>query len=232
MTQRIIEITSPLFVPEERIPAGGLARLFPGGRPLALEIGCGIGDFIVQLAAQRPEVDFIATDIYNKGCLKTCRRLEKAGLANVRVVRLEARYLLTRHLERESLSALYINCPDPWPKKRHRSRRLVNADFLRLALYFLRPGGEFYFCTDFADYAEQVTELLPAAEGFQNCLPAPFALELPGYPVSKYMRRFLDRGEPIHFVHGHKREECRADESLLPPIRPDFRLAWSLAGNG
>jgi tRNA (guanine-N7-)-methyltransferase len=148
------------------------------------------------------------------------------------VLRLEARYLLSRHLDRESLAAIYVNCPDPWPKKRHRERRLVNADFLRLALYYLRPEGEFYFASDFGDYAGDVGEALLAQPGFASGLPEAVATALPGYPVSKYMRRFLDLGQPIHFVHGRKAEGFVADDSLLPALRPHYRQAWSLAGNG
>jgi len=231
MTQRVIEITSPVFLPEEDIPAGGIGAAFAVERPLTLEIGCGIGDFIVQLAAQHPERNHLAIDIYNKGCLKTCRKVESLGLDNVRVMRIEARYLLTRHLERESLAAIYINCPDPWPKKRHRGRRLVNADFLGMARYYLHPEGDFFFSTDFADYAEDVAEVFPAVAGYHNCLGAPYAMELPGYPVSKYMRRFLDLGQPIHYVHYRKESNVALGAEEPPPVLPGFRAAWSMAGN-
>ncbi|OGR36280.1 MAG: tRNA (guanosine(46)-N7)-methyltransferase TrmB, partial [Desulfuromonadales bacterium GWD2_61_12] len=154
MTQRVIPIESPRFVqPAEFAAAANLADLFPDNRPLALEIGCGIGDFMVQLAARHPAINFLAIDIYNQGCLKTCRRLDAAGLANVRVMRIEARQLLVEGGGRQSLEAVYINCPDPWPKKRHRGRRLLNAAFLQMLLYFLKPQGELFFATDFSDYA-------------------------------------------------------------------------------
>jgi tRNA (guanine-N7-)-methyltransferase len=231
MTQRVIEITSPVFLPEESIPAGGPAAAFTVERPLALEIGCGIGDFIIQLARQHPDRNHLAIDIYNKGCLKTCKKVEAAGLDNVRVMRIEARYLLTRYLERGSLAALYINCPDPWPKKRHRGRRLVNADFLHMVHYYLRPEGELFFSTDFADYATDVATLFPAIAGYRNRLAEPFALALPGYPLSKYMRRFLDQGLPVHFIHYQREADVAADVLRPPPVLPGFRAAWSMAGN-
>jgi tRNA (guanine-N7-)-methyltransferase len=231
MTQRIIEITSPVFLNEEDIPAGGPGAAFAVERPLALEIGCGIGDFIVQLAAQNPAVNYLAIDIYNKGCLKTCRKVEAVGLDNVRVMRTEARYLLTRYLNPESLTAIYINCPDPWPKKRHRQRRLVNPEFMLLALHYLQPGGEFHLSTDFAEYAGSVADALARTTGFRNCLPVPVALERPGYPLSKYMRRFLEKGQPIHFIHHRKREDLRLETLPLPAIGPGFRVRWSSAGN-
>jgi len=229
--QRVIEITSPVFLPEAELPAAGPAAAFAVERPLALEIGCGIGDFIIQLATQHPERNHLAIDIYNKGCHKTCKKVEAAGLDNVRVMRIEARYLLTRHLQAESLAAIYINCPDPWPKKRHRGRRLVNADFLRTALYYLQPGGDFFFSTDFADYAEDVAGLFPTVAGYRNRLAEPYALALHGYPLSKYMRRFLDLGQPIHFVHQQREPQAAVGTVAPPPVLPGFRAAWSMAGN-
>ena len=228
MTQRMIEITSPIFSPLPRDPEEGtdLSALFPEKRPLALEIGCGIGDFIVQLARLRPELNFLAIGIYNKGCHKTCKKVELSGLSNIRVLRAEARYLLTHYLPPESLAAIYINCPDPWPKKRHRDRRLVRQEFLQTALYYLRPGGDFYFSTDFQDYAEDVAALLPEMTGYLNVLDRPLVNELPGYPLSKYMRRFLQQGQPIHFIH-YRRDPQLLPESVAPPtIDPGFRLIW------
>lgn len=229
--QRIIPIHSPIFARETDLTAG-LPKLFPRQQPLALEIGCGIGDFIVQLAEQHPTRNYLAIDIYNKGCLKTCRRVESAGLDNVRVMRIEARYLLTNFLDAASLAAVYVNCPDPWPKKRHRDRRLVNADFLQLLLYFLEPDGEVVFSSDVPDYAEQVGQLFGDHPGFDNLLPLPVTRRLPGYPVSKYMRRFLERDQAIHFVHQRKNRDLPAELLQTPAIGPGFRVAWSRAGHG
>jgi len=230
MTQRVIPITSPRFIqPEEFAAAADLAALFPVQRPLALEIGCGIGDFMVQLAARHPETNFLAIDIYNQGCLKTCRRLDDAGLTNVRVMRIEARQLLVERGTPGSLTAVYVNCPDPWPKKRHRGRRLLNANFLQMLLYFLTPKGELFFATDFADYAEGVGELLPSLPAFVSVIPKIVTTAPADYPVSKYMRRFLDRGEPIHYLHWQRRPEVSIDEP--PEVRQGFRIRWGRASN-
>lgn len=230
MTQRIIEINSPIFISAEQAPPGtDPGAFFTRERPLALEIGCGIGDFIIQRAAQTPQHNHLAIDIYNKGCLKTCRRVEEAGLDNVRVMRIEARFLFHHYLAPQSLAAIYINCPDPWPKKRHRNRRLVGREFLLAAQYYLRPGGEFYFATDFPDYAADVAAVLPTLPGYRNQQPAPSTTELPDYPISKYMRRFLDQGQPIYFVHYRRCEEFDADSALLPPPALGFRLRWAEA---
>jgi tRNA (guanine-N7-)-methyltransferase len=230
MTQRIIEINSPNFVAESQLGSpDDLSRVFDIDRPLALEIGCGIGDFVVQLAAQKPHMNFLAIDIYNKGCYKTCRKIDQAGLMNVRVMRIEARYLLARYLTPESLTAIYINCPDPWPKKRHRQRRLVTRDFLQTVLHYLKPGGDLYFTTDFADYARQVAQIPPTLDGYRNRLSSDWETVPPDYPQSKYMRRFLDRNQPIYFIHCSKKQGISLDPNQIPTIRPGFRTPWSNA---
>jgi len=219
MIQRIIHIDSPLFVGEGELEnQQDVAAVFNRKAPLALEIGCGTGDFLLQLAIRQPEINFLGTDIYNKGCYKTCRKADRAGLDNIRILRMEARHLLSNHVRRESLEAVYINCPDPWPKKRHRRRRLVNGDFLNLLLYCLKPGGRFFFCTDFADYAEGVANLFPCP-GFRNQLSEPFVHDLEGYPSSKYMERFRLEGLPLFFMVQRKDPGYQLDY-LEPPRVP------------
>jgi tRNA (guanine-N7-)-methyltransferase len=179
-------ITSPVFVPEAQLKkAGNFHALFGNKNPLALEIGCGIGDFIVQIAARYPERNFIAIDIFNQGCRQTCRRIEDSGLTNILMMRIEARYLMYEYLGKESLQAIYINCPDPWPKKRQRKRRLLNHDFLNLALYCLQDHGELNFCTDFIDYGESAANLLrrTAPRKPSSGTVLPLSGRLPGFQV-------------------------------------------------
>ncbi len=224
MSQRMTLITSPVFVPEAQLKkAGSFTRLFGNENPLALEIGCGIGDFIVQIAARHPERNFIAIDIFNQGCRQTCRRIEDSGLTNILMMRIEARYLMYEYLGKESLQAIYINCPDPWPKKRQRKRRLLNQDFLDLSLYCLQDHGELNFCTDFIDYGESAANLLRRESRLENLQPAPYSHYLGDYPVSKYMQRFLDLGQPIYLCRYRK----KAGIHVNPPIlSKGFRLRW------
>lgn len=202
----LIPITSPRFLgPELLTDAPDWPRLFGNHNPLALEIGCGTGDFVAQMAQLHPERNFLAVDYYNKGCLKTCKRIDAAGLDNVRVVRGEAREFLLRCIPRESLRTVVINCPDPWPKARHRKRRLVNAGFVNFLSGFMQPGGDFHFATDFDDYGEDVARLMRGVSGFENVLsPDPYRHELPGYPLSRYMLKFMGEGKRIYFVHYRK----------------------------
>jgi tRNA (guanine-N7-)-methyltransferase len=223
-TQRVIPIVSKRFIPSGRLAVPiDWGTEFGRQAPLALEIGCGTGHFVLQLAQQQPDVDFLAIDIYNKGCLKTCSKLDAASIANARVLRIEARELLLNHILPESLQAIYINCPDPWPKKRHRERRLVNRDFLELALRRLEPGGDFFFSSDQRDYAEQVAGTLAETPGFRNRLDAPFAEALPGYPLSKYMRRFLDQGLPVHFINHRRNPAITLPEVQVSDLQRGYR---------
>jgi tRNA (guanine-N7-)-methyltransferase len=202
----LIPNTSPTFLPwEDNDPAPVWSEIFGNNNPLALEIGCGVGDFIVQMAALHPDLNFIALDFYNKGCIKTCKRIDKSGLANVRVLRAEARSFIEACIPSGSLRMTVINCPDPWPKLRHRKRRLVNTDFVAYLSRFMRPGADFYFATDFVDYGLDVAEFMAVQQGFDNQLGSDtFRHTLEGYPVSKYMRRFLDLGQQIYYVHYRK----------------------------
>jgi len=202
----LIPITSPRFIDAESLASmPAWSEIFSNGNPLALEIGCGTGHFVAQMAQLHPDWNFIAVDYYNKGCLKTSKRVDKAGLDNVRVVRAEARSFLERCIPRRSLQAVIINCPDPWPKKRHRKRRLVNGEFVGYLSEFMLSGGDFHFATDFDDYGEDVARLMPEMTGFANVLaPDPYRHSLEGYPLSKYMLKFMDAGKQIYFIHYRK----------------------------
>ena len=227
MTQRIIEISSPAFVRSAQLNSpADLSKQFTQQQPLALEIGCGTGHFVVEMAARHPEMNFLAIDIYNKGCFKTCKKADALGLTNVRVMRIEARNLLENYLEKEGLATVFINCPDPWPKKRHRNRRLVNQVFLHSLLHYLEPEVNFHFSTDVPDYAEQVAELIPTAEGYHNVLAAPWVTDLPDYPISKYMQRFLDLGQPIHYIHLQRSRDLNIETLPEPVLASGFRSSF------
>jgi tRNA (guanine-N7-)-methyltransferase len=202
----LIPNTSTAFLPwQDNDPAPEWSAVFGNDNPLALEIGCGVGDFIVQMAAQHPATNFIALDFYNKGCIKTCKRIEKTGLTNIRVLRAEARSFIEACIPDDSLRMVIINCPDPWPKLRHRKRRLVNTGFVAYLSRFMNIEADLYFATDFVDYGLDVAGFMAVQPCFANQLyPDTYRHHLAEYPVSKYMRRFMDLGQPIYYVHYRK----------------------------
>ena len=138
---------------------------------------------------------------------------------------------MEKGLQPESLNAVYINCPDPWPKKRHRRRRLVNRSFLETLAYYLKPSGDFFFSTDFDDYAEDVAAQIRDLTGYRNKLQSDWVHTMPGYPISKYMQRFLDKGQHIYFIH-HQRDTAVPRHDLpATAVQRGFRVDWQKAEN-
>ncbi|MDY0301247.1 MAG: tRNA (guanosine(46)-N7)-methyltransferase TrmB [Trichlorobacter sp.] len=208
--QQIITINSPLFLPcADLTSPPAWQQIFGNPNPLVLEIGCGTGDFAAEMASRNPGWNYLALDFYNQGCLKTCKRAEKRELANIRIIRDEARSFIRRCLNYSSLRAVFINCPDPWPKRRQRKRRLVNDEFINLLKPYLQPGADFFFATDFDDYGMDVANMMVQKTGFVNMLqPDLWRYSLPDYPLSKYMLRFMGEGKNIYFIHYQTTGEC------------------------
>jgi len=156
-----------------------LARIFPKPQPLEVELGCGDASFLVDYAKRHPEGNFIGVERLLGRLRKLDRQGRRAGLANLRGVRIESSYFLEHLLPPASVSALHVYFPDPWPKKRHHKKRLVNERFPRLARAALAPGSVIYLRTDDRDYFQQMLGVFGAAPEFEP-IETPAALaELP-----------------------------------------------------
>jgi tRNA (guanine-N7-)-methyltransferase len=127
-------------------------------RPLEVDLGCGDGSFLMEMAEHYPERDFLGVERLLGRVRKVCRKATRRGLTNARVLRLDSRYVVEWLLPEAQVSRLHLLCPDPWPKVRHHRRRLVQADFLEAVRRVLVPGGEFLFMTDHQEYFEWVEE--------------------------------------------------------------------------
>lgn len=164
--------------------------LFPKVQPLEVELGCGDASFLVELARCHPEKNFIGVERLLGRLRKLDRKGHRAGLVNLRGVRIESSYFLEYLLPPHSVSVLHIYFPDPWPKKKHRRHRLLNERFPELARVALAPGGAVFLRTDDQDYFQQMTEVFGANQGFQLIeTPAELA-ELP----TDFEREFQARG--------------------------------------
>ena len=157
----------------EFIPADYFRRLDPGevfhnDRPLEVDLGCGDGSFLVTMAQDLPERNFLGVERLLGRVRKVCRRAHRLGLNNVKVLRLEAKYTVEWLLCPDSVSRLHLLFPDPWPKARHHKRRLVQHPFLTAVEQVLVPGGEFLFKTDDADYFEWAEEQLATFPGLKR----------------------------------------------------------------
>lgn len=139
--------------------------LFGNGAPVELELGAGDGSFLLQYAAIQPGVNFLGVERLFGRLRKIDRKGRRLGLSNLRGLRLEATYLMDWMIPPGSLSAIHVYFPDPWPKKRHHHRRLINPAFAVLAARALAPGGRFHCRTDDASYFEQMLEVFNGASG-------------------------------------------------------------------
>jgi tRNA (guanine-N7-)-methyltransferase len=145
-----------------------LAQLFPKSQPLEVELGCGDASFLAEYARRQQQNNFIGVERLLGRIQKLDRKGRRAGLANLRGVRIESAYFLQYLLPPHAATALHIYFPDPWPKKKHRRHRLINEVFPALARAALVPGGVVYLRTDDADYFSQMTEVFAASREFQK----------------------------------------------------------------
>lgn len=171
--------------------------------PVVVDIGCGMGESTRAQAAAAPDSDVIAIDVHTRGIATLLRQVQRDGAMNVRVVLGDAVEFLEQRIDAEVLAGARIYFPDPWPKARHRKRRLVQPDFVALLVDKLAPGSFIHCATDDMDYADQMLEVLGAEPRLQNPFdgfaprPIPGAIER---PVTKYERRARRLGHPVRDV--------------------------------
>lgn len=164
-------IDVPRHISDTSVKAGyrfDPAAAFGRSAPLVVEVGSGLGEAVTAAAQERPEQNFLAVEVYLPGLAQTLYRVGQLGLNNVRVVQANAPEVLDTMLEPGSLTELWVFFPDPWHKKRHLKRRLVQPAFAAKAAHALAPGGIWRLATDWSDYAVQMREVLDAAHEFEN----------------------------------------------------------------
>ena len=159
--------------PNELVPGDYFSELslvdhFPNGAPLEVDLGCGDGKFTLEMAQEFPERNFIAVERLLGRVRKVCRKADRMGLRNLKVLRLESLYTLEWLLPAGSVDRLHLLCPDPWPKAKHHRRRMFQEPFLKALVRVLKPGGEFLFKTDHLEYFEWSEEHLAAFEGLER----------------------------------------------------------------
>ena len=173
-----------------------LARWFGREAPLIVEIGSGNGEATAALAAARPSYNVLAFEVWHPGVAETFLQLERAGATNVRLVSVDAVWSMGHLLRPDTLAELWTFFPDPWPKKRHHRRRLVNPAFAELAASRLVPGGRWRLATDWPDYAERMREVLDAEPLLEN-EHGGAAPRWADRPQTRFERRGVRAGRPI-----------------------------------
>ncbi len=172
--------------------------LFGRAAPVIAEIGFGNGETLVEQAAAHPDLDYLGIEVHEPGVGHCLLEAERAGLCNLRIIAHDALEVLKEQIPRASLSRLNLYFPDPWPKKRHHKRRIVQDGFVELVADRLVEGGTLNVATDWANYAEHIDEVLARSDRFRLAERREHAGEAPlDRPRTKFERRGLKRGHRI-----------------------------------
>jgi tRNA (guanine-N7-)-methyltransferase len=188
--------------PKYGLPFTGepLGDVFGRKAPLVMEIGSGMGETTAEIAKARPDADFIAVEVHGPGVGGLLNRIETEKLSNLKIVRHDAVEVLERMIPDDSLAAIHLFFPDPWPKKRHHKRRLVQPGFAALAARKLAPGGTLHAATDWPEYADHMQEVL-SREALLERAESGFTAR----PATKFETRGKRLGHPIRDLYFRRR---------------------------
>jgi tRNA (guanine-N7-)-methyltransferase len=201
--QRALDVLWPrlgldLPAADTALPAGprylDLDAVFGRRAPRSLEIGFGNGENLLELAVAHPERDFIGVEVHRAGVGHLLLRADEAGLGNLRVICHDAVEVLERHIAPDSLDEVLVLFPDPWHKKRHHKRRLVQPGFVELLASRLRQGGRLQLATDWESYAQQMLEVLSACPALRNLATGTGFVPRPDW---RALTRFERRGHRL-----------------------------------
>ena len=177
-------------------------EIFARAAPLVLEIGSGMGETTAEIAQQNPGLDFIAVEVHGPGVGSLLKKIEALELKNLRIIRHDAVEVLERMIPDTSLAGIHLFFPDPWPKKRHHKRRLVQPEFAALAARKLAPGGYIHAATDWPDYAVQMDEVFSSSSLFEKK-----SQDKKSRPTTKFERRGIGLGHAVRDLLFVRRQE-------------------------
>ncbi len=174
------------------------ADMFGRVAPLCIEIGFGNGEGLASIAAANPDKDYIGIEVHRPGVGHLMMLLHQQGLTNVRIYCHDAIEILEQKIADDSLAAVHLFFPDPWPKKKHHKRRIVQPSFCRLLVNKLRVGGYFHAATDWQNYAEVMLAVLSAETALSNDSPEKNYCQRPAHrPLTKFEQRGLKLGHGV-----------------------------------
>ena len=173
-----------------------LDRAFGRAAPRIVEIGFGMGETTARIAVQHPENDYLGIEVHSPGVGSLLKRVAELGLNNVRIVQHDAAEVLRDMIAPTTLDGVHLFFPDPWPKKRHHKRRLIQPSFVALLASRLRPGAYLHVATDWEDYAQQILEVLSAERLLANTCGG-FASRPEWRPHTKFESRGLRLGHRV-----------------------------------
>jgi tRNA (guanine-N7-)-methyltransferase len=173
-----------------------LDACFGRSAPKVLEIGFGMGDSTATIAASHPEIDYLGVEVHTPGVGALLKRIGEANLGNVRIIQHDAVQILDHMLADASLDGIHIFFPDPWPKKRHHKRRLIQPGLVARLAAKLKPGGYLHLATDWEEYARHMLEVLDQEPALRNSV-AGFATRPTYRPLTKFEKRGLRLGHGV-----------------------------------
>jgi len=164
--------------------------------PAIMEIGFGSGFATAEIAQVNPDKNYLGIEVHKPGIGRLLREIEERGLSNIRIIEYDAVHVAKKMIPNGSLDAIHIFFPDPWPKARHRKRRLIQRPFTRTLTDCLKPDGYLYMVTDWEDYALHALEELTATTGLKNCYEG-FAPAQSWRPKTKFEQKGLEKSHVI-----------------------------------
>ena len=174
-----------------------LVAVFKRDAPCVLEIGFGMGEATAQIAVGMPDTNFLCCEVHTPGVGALLKRIEEQRLTNIRIVQHDAVEVIDHMLSSNSLDGVHIFFPDPWHKKKHNKRRLIQAPLVAKLAARLRPGGYLHCATDWQPYAEQILAVLSAEPLLQNTSPDGYAPKPDYRPLTKFERRGIKLGHGV-----------------------------------
>jgi tRNA (guanine-N7-)-methyltransferase len=194
--QKAMETLGPLYLLPYRDALLDLEQAFGRRAPTILEIGFGMGDATAEIAAARPGDDFIAIEVHTPGVGSLLQRVAERDLKNLRLIQHDAVEVLRDMIAPGSLAGLHVYFPDPWHKKKHNKRRLIQAEFVRQLSSRLAPGGYLHCATDWQPYAEQMLQVLAAEPTLANTADG-YAPRPDWRPLTKFENRGIKLGHGV-----------------------------------
>ncbi len=181
---------------EERL---NFATLFGNTNPVVIEIGFGMGNATLQIAQEQSELNFLGIEVFLQGFAKLLNWVGGKKLKNIKLIRFDAVEVLEEMIEDNSVAGFHIFFPDPWPKKRHHKRRLIQPPFVELLTKKLKEGGYIYAVTDWQEYGEQFLEVLGENPNLSNPYKG-YAQKQDWRPVTSFERKGVAQGHQIYEV--------------------------------
>jgi len=195
--QYALEEIWPIYGIEESTSKLCIESLFQQKGAVTLEIGFGNGVSLASMAKSAPEKNFIGIEVHKPGVGHLLHLVNEYRLNNVRVIDSDAVEVFKNRIPEESLDCVQLFFPDPWHKKKHNKRRIVQPDFVSLVASRLKLGGVFHLATDWGPYAEHMAEVLEASSDFDSISSSPFSEKPDGRPTTKFEKRGLKLGHGV-----------------------------------